>query len=110
MFVGTQDLCVQSNPTVPSSETIRMGIILLDPFLLDWTQRSCVPTNNTFQKINSLNSLFTPLYTLLTPHYTLLTPHYTLLTPHYTLLTPLYTLLTPLYTLLTPLYTLLTTL
>jgi hypothetical protein len=51
-FVGTQDLCVQSNtvpyPAFPSG----WGIVLLDPVWLDWTQRSCVPTNKCFSAPN----------------------------------------------------------
>jgi hypothetical protein len=52
LFVGTQDLCVQSNRT-GSNKRIPIRMVSLDGYAkwnagLDWTQRSCVPTNITF--------------------------------------------------------------
>jgi hypothetical protein len=54
LFVGTQDLCVQSNKNGSNkngsnkNDSHPNGHTRLDTGL-DWTQRSCVPTNNTFQ-------------------------------------------------------------
>jgi hypothetical protein len=52
---------------VQSSISIRMeigllGPVLLDPVLLDWTQRSCVPTNKSFVLSNNTVICFVQQY------------------------------------------------